>query len=123
MLKIRFHVVLGKSEEEVWLLVNIVKVLSIVPDVLFEGLMQNFQYSVIQANNVAFKFTTPDFPWMNLSDLITTMNILSQVDKSQISGEYQETFFLEYAHIKAFIDCYYDYRVVTYVDLAMAIKK
>lgn len=38
-LKIRFHVVLGKSEEEVWSLVKIVKVISIVPDVLFQGLM------------------------------------------------------------------------------------
>lgn len=41
-LKLRFHVVLGMKEEEVWSLVKIVKVLNISKDTLFERLLQNF---------------------------------------------------------------------------------
>lgn len=41
-LKIHFHAVLGKSKEEVWSQVQIVRVISIVLDVRFEGSVQNF---------------------------------------------------------------------------------
>lgn len=37
-LKIHFHAVLGKNEDEVWSLVKIEKVLSFVHDVLFKGI-------------------------------------------------------------------------------------
>lgn len=43
-LKIRFHVVLGKREEEIWSLVKIVRVIHINKDVLFEGVLQNFRF-------------------------------------------------------------------------------
>ena len=43
-LKLRFHVVLGKKDEEVWSLLKIVKVLIVSKDKLFEGLLQNFRY-------------------------------------------------------------------------------
>ena len=41
-LKIDFHAILGKKEEEIWSLVKIVRVLNISKDVLFEGVLQNF---------------------------------------------------------------------------------
>lgn len=41
-LKIRFHAILLKNKDEVWLLVKIVRVVRIPRDTLFEGLLQNF---------------------------------------------------------------------------------
>lgn len=38
-LKLRFHVVLRKREEEIWSLVEIMRVLNISKDVLFEGML------------------------------------------------------------------------------------
>lgn len=40
-LKLRFHVVIGNKEEEVWSLIKIVKVLNISKETLFEGMLQN----------------------------------------------------------------------------------
>lgn len=34
-IKIRFHFVLGKKEEEIWSLMKIIKLVSITPDVIF----------------------------------------------------------------------------------------
>lgn len=48
-LKIIFHAVLGKTEDEVWSLVKIVNVMTIMPDVLFEGLLQKFRYVAVRA--------------------------------------------------------------------------
>lgn len=41
-MKLRFHVVLGKDQEELWSLVNIVQVLSVAKDEIFENMLQNF---------------------------------------------------------------------------------
>lgn len=41
-MKIRFHVVLRKSEEEAWSLVKISKLVLITLDALYEGVLQNF---------------------------------------------------------------------------------
>ncbi|XP_052619606.1 uncharacterized protein LOC128125976 [Lactuca sativa] len=41
-LKIRFHAVLAKDQEEVWSLMKIKKVLTIKKDVMFEDMLQNF---------------------------------------------------------------------------------
>lgn len=76
-----------KNEEEVWSLVKIFKLMSIVPDVLFGGFLQNFRYSVVRGNNVAFEFTIVDFPLMNLDDLITVTKILCNVNGSKVAGE------------------------------------
>lgn len=46
-LKIPFHAVLGKTEEDVFSLVKIVKIISINLDTLFEGVLQNYRYSVV----------------------------------------------------------------------------
>lgn len=78
--KIRFHVVLGKSKEEAWSLVKIIRVISIVLHVLFEELMQNIRYFVLRSNNVAFEFTIIDFLLMNLNNLSTVLKILCNVD-------------------------------------------
>lgn len=83
-LKIRFHAILGKNEEYVWLLVKIVKVMKIERGVLFKGLLQNFHYSVFRANNVEFEFSIADFPLMNLNDLISVTKILINVNVSKI---------------------------------------
>lgn len=60
-LKIRFHAVVGKEEEEVWSLVKIVRVLSISKDILFEEVLQNFHYHVVRADNTTFNFSIADF--------------------------------------------------------------
>lgn len=89
-LKLRFHVVLGKKEEEVWSLVKIVKVLNISKDTLFEGLLENFRYHMVRANNVSCYFLVVDFPLMNLNDLINVLKILSYVNVLKL----QERIFL-----------------------------
>ena len=69
-LKLRFNAVLGKTEEEIWSLVKIVKVLKFSKDVLFKGVLQNFKIHFVRANNVSFEFSVVDFPLMNINDLI-----------------------------------------------------
>lgn len=70
-MKMRFHAVLGKREEEIWSLVKIVRVLNISKDILFEGILQNYHYHAVWANNVAFDFSVAYFPLMNFCDLIS----------------------------------------------------
>lgn len=70
MLKMRFHDVLGKKKEEIWSLVYFFKVLGITKDQLFEGLLKNFLFHIVCANNVACDFTMADFRLINLNDLI-----------------------------------------------------
>ena len=41
-MKIRFHAVLAKDQEEVWSLMKIKKVLTIKKDEMFENMLQNF---------------------------------------------------------------------------------
>lgn len=100
--KIRFHVVLGKSKEEAWSLVKIIRVISIVLHVLFEELMQNIRYFVLRSNNVAFEFTIIDFLLMNLNNLSTVLKILCNVDTWQVVEENRNALVIGYAHIKAF---------------------
>ena len=83
-LKVRFHVVLGKREEEILSLVKIVRVIHINKDVLFEGVLQNFRFQAVRANNVVFNFSVADFPLMNIHDLITVGRILKGVDVSRL---------------------------------------
>lgn len=122
-LKFYFHAVLDKNEEEVWSPMKIVRVILIFPDVLFEGLMQNFLYYVVRVDNVAFEFTDVDFPLVNVNDLIIISNILCYVDASQVAKGNRNTFIIGYGHIKAFIDCYYDYFAIIDIELAMEINK
>ena len=122
-LKLRFHAMLGKKEEEVWSLVKIVKVLNISKDTLFEGLLQNFRYYVVRANNVAFDFSMEDFTLMNLNELISVAKILSSVDVSKLQMTKKIDFLIGFAHIKLFIDNYYDCLAMIDVELASAMGR
>lgn len=84
ILKLIFHVVLGKREEEICSLVKIVKVLNISKDVLFKGVLHNFRFRAIRANNVAFDFSVVDFPLLNTNDLIDVAKILKCTDVSKL---------------------------------------
>lgn len=66
---------MGKNEDEAWSSVKIVKVMIVIHENFFEGLLQNFRYVVLRANNVVFKFTIADSTLMNLNDLITVTKI------------------------------------------------
>lgn len=79
-MKIHFDVVLGKKEEDVWSLVKIVKLISITPNAMFEGVLQNYRYCVVKSNNVMVDFTIAEFPLMNLNDLITIMKIMGDMN-------------------------------------------
>lgn len=95
----------------------------IVPNVLFEGLLQNFRYLVLSSNNVAFKFTIKYFPLMNVNDLITVSKILCHIDYSKVAEENRDAFIIGYAHNNTFLDYYYEYLVITNIGLAMEINK
>lgn len=121
-MKIRFHV-LGKRGEEIWSLVKIFRVHNIFKDVLFKGVLQNYRFYAVQENNVAFDFLVADFPLMNLHDLICVARIFKVVDVSKLQITSKEDFLIGFCHIKLFIDNYYSYRVLTYVELALAMEK
>lgn len=122
-LKIWFHVFLGKREEEIWSLVKIVWVLNISKDILFKGVLQNYLFCVVRANNIAFDFSVANFPLINLHDLICVSRILKEVDISKLQLKRKEDFLIGFAHIKLFIDNYYEYLALTNVELALAIGK
>ena len=82
-LKIRFHIVLRKNEEAIWSPMRIVKVMTIICDNLFEGLLQNFRYVVLRANNVAFEFTIANFPLMNLNKDIECCGCIEDNENQQ----------------------------------------
>lgn len=116
-MKIRFHVVLEYKEEEVWSLVKIIKLVSITPDVIFEGVVQNYRYKVVRANYTLYKFTIVDFPLMNLNDLITVTKIMGDMNNDRVQDK--ASYIIRYSHIKSFINCYFvrltlrDYKFTT----------
>ena len=72
---------------------------------------------------MVFEFTVADFPQMNLNDLISIMKILINVDVSKIPKTNINGFILGFGHIKAFLDSYYEYLAITYINLAIVIKR
>ena len=90
---------------------------------LFEGLLQNFRYYVLRANNVAFDFSVANFPLMNLNDLINVAKILSTADVSKLQVNRKEDFLIGFAHIKVFIHNYYDCLAMTDIELAMVVNR
>lgn len=56
---------------------------------------------------------------MNPNDLIIVANILSEVDVSKLQVNNKEDFLLGFAHIKLFIDNYYDCLALTDVELTL----
>ncbi|KAL7607148.1 hypothetical protein Lser_V15G19426 [Lactuca serriola] len=117
-MKIRFHVVLGKNPDEVWSLMKIKKVLTIKKDVLFEDMLQNFRYFVIRADNKQYDFTVADFPLMNCNDLIQVAMILKHMEENNLKGSETEVFKIGFAHVKTFIDNYFDCLALTDEELA-----
>lgn len=96
------------------------RVLNISKDVLSEGVLQNYRFHVVHANNVAFDFSIVDFPLINLHELIYVARILKGVHVSKLQMSNKECFPIGFAHIKLFIDNYYDCLAMKDVDLALA---
>ena len=122
-MKLRFHAVVGKDQEDVWSLVKIKRVLSITKDVMFEDMIHNFRYHVFRANNVSCDISVADFPLMNLNDLIQVALILKDMDASQLQATDKDVLRLGFGHIKIFIDNYYDCLALTDLELASALRK
>ncbi|KAL7609544.1 hypothetical protein Lser_V15G13888 [Lactuca serriola] len=117
-MKIRFHVVLAKNPDEVWSLMKIKKVLTIKKDVLFEDMLQNFRYYVIKADNKQYDFTIVDFPLMNCNDLIQVALILKHMEENKLKGSETDVFKVGFAHVKTYIDNYFDCLALTDEELA-----
>lgn len=122
-LKLCFHAVLGKVQEEVWWLMKIIQLLRITNDVLFENFLQNFRYQVGNADNVVTDFSVADFPLMNLNGLIQVARILKGVDHMKLQGTSKEGFVLGHAHVKLFIDNYYDCLALSDIEMELAIRR
>lgn len=119
-MKIRFHVVLEYKEEEVWSLVKIIKLVSITPDVIFEGVVQNYRYKVVRANYTLYKFTIVDFPLMNLNDLITVTKIMGDMNNDRVQDK--ASYIIRYSHIKSFV-CYYAHLSLTDFEFPTTFNK
>ena len=117
-MKIRFHAVLAKNPDEVWSLMKIKKVLTIKKDVLFEDMLQNFRYFVIRADNKQYDFTIADFPLMNCNDLIQVALILKHMEENKLKGSETDVFKVGFAHVKTYIDNYFDCLALTDEELA-----
>ncbi|KAL7609165.1 hypothetical protein Lser_V15G10960 [Lactuca serriola] len=117
-MKIRFHAVLGKNPDEVWSLMKIKKVVTIKKDVLFEEMLQNFRYFVIRADNKQYDFTVAEFPLMNCNDLIQVALILKHMEENNLKGSETDVFKVGFAHVKTFIDNYFDCLALTDEELA-----
>lgn len=122
-LKVLLHTVLGKNEDEVWSLVKIIKVMTIIYECLCIGMLQNFFYIFVRANNIVFDFTIVDFLLLNLSDLITVMKILSTLDVAKITETNKDAFAFGFDHIKSFLDSHYDYLAIKDIDLSLDVSK
>lgn len=120
-MKIIFHAILGKKEEEVWFLVKIIKLVSITPYVVFEGVIPNNRYKIVRANNSLCKFTIADFPVMNLNYLITITKILGDVNNDKVQDRASNI--IGYSHTKSFIYYYFPHLELTNFEFSTSSKK
>ena len=97
--------------------------MTIVHDSLFEGLLQNYYYVFVRANNVVSELTIADFPLMNLNDLIQVAYILKNLDAHKLQNTSKDVLKLGLGHIKLFIDNYYDCLAMTDVELVATMEK
>lgn len=65
---------------------------------------------------MAFEFTIAGFPLINLNDLIIVSDILGNMGASKVTKENKHAFILGCAHIKAFLECYFDYLAISDID-------
>lgn len=70
----------------------------VTPDTMFEGVLQNYRYTVVRANNILFDFTIADFPSMNHNDIIKISKILGDLTNAQIQNK--ASYIIGYGHIK-----------------------
>ena len=117
-MKIRFHAVLAKAQEEVWFLEKIKKVISIKRDVVFEGKFENLKYTVARASGKIQEFTVADFPLMNTYDLINIALMLKDKSFSFLQDTEPDVFNLGCKHIKVFLENYFECLAQTDVELA-----
>lgn len=66
----------------------------------FEGLLQNFRYKVVYANNIPFEFTIENFPLINVNDLVS---------KALLMGDLKKTDILEKIYLCSWIWGYQDF--------------
>ena len=78
---------------------------------------------VVRVNNVVYDFSITDFPLMNLNDLVIMTKILSNVDVMKLLENNKDDFLIGFAHIKVFIDNYFDCLSITDIELAMVVNK
>lgn len=97
--------------------------LNISKDALFEGLLKNFRFHVLRANNVACDFLMVDFPMMNLNDLVNVEKILCTFDVSKMQVNNKEDFLIGFTYIKQFIDNYYYCLAMINVELALEMNR
>ena len=97
---------------------KIKKDVSITKDMLFENMIQYFRYHVVRENNKVCSFSVADFLLMNLYELIQVALLLKDKNVSHLQGTDPEVFRLGLAHIKLFIDNYYECLALTDVELA-----
>lgn len=83
---------------------KIIKVMSTTRKNLSEGILQIFCYVVVRVNNVVCEFSVPDFPLMNLNNLVNVTSILINVDVLKLAKDKMDDFRIDFAHIKVFID-------------------
>ena len=86
-------------------------------------MLQNFRYFVVRVDNKAFDFTIADFPLMNLNDLIQVAFILKDMEENKLKGYDTDVFRFGFAHIKIFIDNYYDCLALTDEELASGLGR
>lgn len=86
-------------------------------------MIQNFRYHVVRTNNVTCDFSIPDFPLINLNDLIPVTLILKDIYEMKLQVTSNEVLRLGIGHIKIFIENYYDCLALTDVELSTALGK
>lgn len=72
---------------------------------------------------MAMDLTIADFPLMNLNDLIIVARILKGMDVLNLQMTSKEDFLIEFAHIKLFINNYYDCLAMIDVELYLAMGR
>lgn len=122
-MKFHFYAVLGKNEEEVFSLIKITRVMGITKDVLFEGMLQNYRFHVVQENNVTSDFSVVDFPLMNLHDILVVALIMKSVDVLKLQVTSKEDFMNSFGLLKVFIEGYFSSLALSDVELAKVMGK
>lgn len=102
---------------------KIVKVMTIVSDVLFEGLLQNCRYVDVRENNMVLEFIIADFSSEEFKWSCHYIRDFEQRWCIESGRGNINTFVIGFGHIETFLDSYYEYLVIKNIDFALAINK